>query len=268
MMYGSLYLSGSRLYGIHDSTSNYNYVLITEERYVPSIITMCGPDADIIDYRDISIFPIDISYRIRGISNTDMKRCIGIDVDLRYDILVVCKEICVSDTYYVLEDKNLYNMVYTDISTDLREYTMDIITWAKDHNVYGGAYPNGIGYLIYSMNCMRKGYSYDRAIKMIYRRCLYYHDTYRYNHISHVANKSLRYMANMNIVYKYRYSITSYHMDDVLRLARSLIDDTDDLLFIDNDGNIHSSTDIVDSIDRWCMWISDIGIDIAYSVIT
>lgn len=268
MMLGSLYLVGSRLYNIHDDFSNYNYILIIDSRHIPSIVAICGDDADIIDYTDISLFPVDINYRIKGVSNDRMHDTYGIPIGVQYDIMVVCKDSAIPASSYVLGNKNLYYMICTTIDSSLREYCMSIIRWAKDHNVYGGAYPNSMGYLMYAMNCMRKGYSIDRAIRMTHRRCLYHHEVYKYNHISHVALKSLRYMANMNVGYRHRYTVSSRHMEDVLRLSRSMIDGTDGLLYMDNHGHIYSDTDITEYIDAWCLWLADMGIDVAYNLTT
>lgn len=272
----SLHLIGSRRHGVNEDDSDYDYLLIVPESKVPDTLSLWR-DADIIEYTNIpdlsAIFPIDIGYRIKGISNEDTANILSTPVGILYDVLVIPRPDRTSDSSFILENVSLYRMLKADnavyaskeVHSDLKDRVKTIRLWAKNNNVYGGAYPDGTGYFIYTMNTMKKGYSCNKSLHMLYTRCLYYCDEYKYRHISYVAEKSLKHIYNIlcGTVKKgsFQYQVMSNRMEEVLRLSKKLLDETPTIMYIENSGIIHSSSDTADSIEKWSEWLQSLGID-------
>lgn len=272
----SLHLIGSRRYGVNEDDSDYDYLLIVAESKIPDILSI-WKDADIIEYTntpDLSTtLPVRIGYRVKGITNEYISSILSIPVGSLYDVLVIPRPDRISDSNFILENNNLYRMICTEdtiqytksINPDLKDRVKTIRTWAKKHGVYGGAYPDGMGYFLYATNTIEKGYSHDKALRMLSTRCLYYHNEYKYKHISYVSDKSLKHIGNIlsNRVVpgRYQYQVLSSRMEEVLRLSKRVLDETPGIMYIENTGIIHASSDVSDEVSKWSEWLQSLGIE-------
>ena len=270
-------LIGSRRYGVNEEDSDYDYLLIVPESKISDVLSVWG-NADIVEYintPDLSAtLPVEAGYRIKGIANDDTASFLHTPLGALYDILVVSRPDIIPDSNFILENINLYRMLRMDeiipsnmnINCALKDRLRAIRIWAKKNDVYGGVYPDGMGYLIYAINTLKKGYSTEKSIKMISTRCLYFHDEYKYKHISYVHEKAFKHMTNVynNKVKEgiYQYQIMSKHMEEVLRLSKKLFDHIPNIMYIENNGIIHSSSDISDDIKVWSDWLQNLDIDI------
>lgn len=272
-------LIGSRKHDVNEDDSDYDYLLIVPESRVSDTLSM-WTNADIIEYvntPDLSAtLPINAGYRIKGITDDNTASLLSTPIGSLYDILIVLKPDIIPDSNFILSNINLYRMIcmyesipyidhnYTD--NDIKMRLRSIRSWAKIHGVYGGVYPDGMGYLIYAINTMRKGYTLSKSIKMISTRYLYYDDEYKYGHISYVSDKSFKHMSNIvngrSTLGKYQYQILSARMDEVLRMARKLLDECKCISHIDSSGIIHASSDVSESLSSWSSWLQSLDIDI------
>jgi len=247
-------LIGSRRYGVNDEDSDWNYLLIVPESKIHSIISTWGDN----------LHSADTGYRGRGIITEEMSNILHAPVGAQYDVIMLPRPDTMTDSRFILENINVYRMIRIDkvispnmdADCDLKSRLRAIRTWAKTNNVYGGAYPNGTGYLIYAINTMKKGYSVEKAIKMLSTRCLYSHDEYKYKLVSYVHDRSYKYMADVyaNRVNKdtYQYQIVSNCTIEVLRHSHQLLDSNSNIMYIENNGIIHSASDAYDDIKVWC----------------
>lgn len=270
-------LIGSRKYGVNEEDSDYDYLLIVPESKISDALSVWR-NADIIEYTntpDLSAtLPVDAGYRIKGIADNDTANILSTPPGAIYDVLVITRPDTIPDTNFILSNVNLYRMLRigdsihpdTSIYGDLKARLRAIRSYAKDNSIYGGAYPDGMGYLIYTINTMKKGYTLEKSLKMLSTRCLYYHDEYKYRHVSYVSDKAFKHIANIcnNKVKNgvFQYQIVSKRIDEVLRLSKKLADNCQGMMFIDNNGVIHASTDIAESIKEWSNWCNQLGIEV------
>lgn len=272
LVINGLHPLGPRKYGIAEEGSDYDFLLIIPESKAKDILPM-WEDADIIEYSstpDLSaMLPVNAGYRIKGIANENTASYLSIPTGVHYDILVITRPDKIPDSNFILTDISLYSMISMDditSNTDFKSRFAAIRKWAKSNNVYGGVYPGGTGYIIYTLNTLRKGYSLEKSLKMLSNKCLYYSDVYKYKHVSYVSDRSFRHMENIIrgrvVPGSYQYSIRSKYQEEVLQLAKKLLDTSLEIQYISNEGIIHASSDISDDISKWSEWIFSLGLDV------
>lgn len=262
-MIDGLYPIGSRRYGVNEDDSDYDYVLIVSRSSISDVLSE-WKESNITEYKDTIL---GVYFRIRGHSTRCIADKLSIPPGSLYDILVIERPDNITTSDYILGNSHLYHMIYIDdIAHELQTRVKIIRKWAKDHHLYGGAFPDGTAYFIYTLNAMKKGYSLDRTIQGLYIRCLYQYEGYKY--ISFVAEKSLRYMRAVlqGSVRQgqYQYHLVSDRIDDALRLSRQFIDTTQHILYIENNNIIHASDEIHSELNDWCKWLSSVGINMIF----
>lgn len=258
-------LIGSRKYNVNEDDSDYDYILIIPESKVSDILSL-WKDGDIREYvNSSSTLPLEISYRIQGISNREISEILHIPENVEYDLLLIIRPDNISNTGYIMENVNLYHMIniYTKYSSNMniRKRLKLIRKWTKSKGIYGGFYPDGFAYLIYVINTFKKGYTDEMSLKMLGTRCLYSHEEFKYKHISYVSDNAFKHIhllcQEKDQEEKYQYQIISTCMNDVLKLGKKLCDDSHVYMYISQDGVIHSSSDISDDIQRWKKWLEE-----------
>lgn len=267
-------LIGSRRYGYHSDDSDYNYLLIVAASNISDFLSSWS-GVDIVEYTDTlgisSLLPVQHGYRIKG---TKVSSPLVQGVNTPFDIIVVPRADNLSDEAFIMGNRAIYKLLYlsTMCTDQVHERVRYIRRWAKTNHVYGGAYPNGIGYLIYTINTYNKGYSLETSMKMIYQRALYFDPDYKYRHISHVSNKSFRYMRAIctDSLSKgtYLYQIHTQRIDDVLGLSKRLLDNSSTIMYIENSGIVHAMADSIGDIDVWSSWLREMDLEISVSDIS
>ena len=215
---------GPRRYNISHEYINYAYLLLVPRDKVIDILTLWR-DKEITEMTSLR------GYRIRGIlqegdsrniissknvpsidtnansptkvSKDDRGNNPGADTitsEKAYDITVIPMPEGMSEDKFIHENWDIYwfiNMIDVPNRKKLRARFLHIIRWAIDNDVYGGDYPDSMGYLIYAANTINKGYSHDKAVNAIHQRCLYFHHVFKYSLISHVPTSSLKRMRDL-----------------------------------------------------------------------
>lgn len=243
---------GSRKYGVYLEESDWDYMVIIPESRVQSFLDG-WKDAKITE------FPNPKRYRVKGIPPTVDHVIEGSPPDGVYDLTVVPKPDGMSDNRFIKENWRIYWMIHiSDIppehEKELKERLLYIKKWAKDNNVYGGAYPGGIAYFLYTLNTILKGYDRKTTYSQLYQRCLYYHSEYKYTHITYMADASFNHMRDIIKgtirEYKYRYLIETNQSEETLHASKYLLNDMKNA-YIDNDCILYSSYDVSEKIERW-----------------
>lgn len=108
-------LIGSRRFGVHEEDSDYDYLLIIPNSEVPSVLSSLS-ESDIIEYSntsETSLFtPFRIGYRIQGISSGEVPYIGKLPKGSIYDICIVPRPDNISDSRFILENLNLYRLLY------------------------------------------------------------------------------------------------------------------------------------------------------------
>lgn len=182
-------LVGSYKYGIYDDSSSIDYIIICTYENL-RILFDAWKYASI---NEIKICTNIKSYLISGKCND--KNVIKNDkIGSSYNIIVIIKDTNISDRQFMLQNYHIYWMIkINDLPTDqyniIKNRFLLIKNKAKSDGRYGGNYPTGLGYLIYTLNTIDKGYNDETALNNIHLRCLYYHPGVGYDFINNLSNR-------------------------------------------------------------------------------
>lgn len=265
-------LVGPRKYGEFDENSPYDFIIIAPEKKVIDIL-IAWKDAEIVEYDNPRRYIIS-GYIPKG----DPRDLVGQEEGANHNIILMPKKDSVSDRHYILSNWNIrriiqgYGMVLKN-KDELKTRLKMVVDWARFHNVYGGAYPDIQGYMIYTINTIEKGYKADNTLSSIYIKCMYHSPSCEYRHVAHVSNRSFAHMRdllqNRAKIYPYNYRIIS--ANDLLKAmhaSKIILDDLGDIeAYASNDGIIHSSTDITSHIQSWINAIGKYAINASFAPI-
>ncbi len=243
------FLVGSRGYRVHEDKDDWDYLAIIPEDQVEAILSKWR-SMDHIRVEEVKGLLVPATYRVRG------HDILGSSKDNQVDsILVIPRPPSIGSGAFILSNSILYtlvNLIPKDLDLDeVRRRLGYLKSWAKEHGFYGGAYPDGLCYLIFTINTMTRGYSLEGSMAMIFNRALYYHHILGYGPISHVATKNLQHMITYHKVD--RTQLQQYRLPESysLRLVRPLLDKIPEIRFIENDRTIWMDKDMKDAIDAW-----------------
>ena len=151
-------LAGSHRYGTNDIHSDHNYIAFVVEDDMEKMRVSLESNG----YR-IESPPYKCIY-VRGDTPCPI---LGIMVQGPWTCFLFSKPMGISDRQAIMNDRSIYRIMRIDdiipehsmCNPDIVKRTIAIKKWARDHEMYGGSYPNGAAYMMYVINTYKKGYS-------------------------------------------------------------------------------------------------------------
>lgn len=249
-------LVGSRGYGVNSDDDTWDYLAIVPENQMDEVLEKWREYE--MEKAWGTLIPVSHWIHGHGILSPGGKD----------RILVISRPMDVGIGAFILGNATLHTLVHlippdVDIQ-EVRRRLIYIKAWARDHGFYGGAYPDGLCYLIFVLNTMAQGYTLERSMEIISNRVLYHHHILGYAHISHVGAKNLQHMVSPHRPAQ-SYHLVSKALDHVLHQCRPLLDKTPEIKFIENDGSIWVtgiSEALRETIETWVKRLQTQGIDV------